>query len=330
MLTIGNIKLDSPLVLAPMAGISDLPYRILNRRAGCGFAFTEMISATALAHKSISTLKRLSTTADDRPLGVQIVGNDPELIKRALDTMSEYAFDLVDFNSACPVKKITSRGKGAGLLREPQKLQELLKMIVRSVTVPVTVKIRSGWTRESVNAVEVAQRAQDAGVKGLVIHGRTREQRYSGKVDYNIIREVKEALDIPVIASGDALTPELIVKLFNETGCDGVAIARGALGDPWIFRETTALLKTGTAAPGPGVHEIMQTMKEHLTSGIAFSGEKIGVLQFRKFFSWYTKGLAVRELKLKAFRATTGDEMLQLIDEIKNCENVKLASAQAN
>ena len=317
MLSIGNVKVTSPLILAPMAGISDLPYRLINRSFGCGLAFTEMISAIALAHKSKNTLKMLSATADDRPLGVQLLGGDPEIIKRALDIVSGYSFDIIDFNAACPASKVVSGGKGAGLLREPVKLQKLLKVMVENTSLPVTVKIRSGWDDTLINAVETALRAQDAGVSGLFIHGRTKTQGYRGTVDYNIIREVKEALKIPVIASGDALTPELIRKLFDETGCDGVAVARGALGNPWIFRDTVEHLKSGAVPSISNINETTRTMKEHLDLNVAFHGEKIGVLHFRKFFSWYTRGMTVKGLKVRAFRAGTRDEMLRLIDELQ-------------
>jgi len=317
MLSIGNVKVTSPLILAPMAGISDLPYRLINRSFGCGLAFTEMISAIALAHKSKNTLKMLSATADDRPLGVQLLGGDPETIKRALDIVSGYSFDIIDFNAACPASKVVSGGKGAGLLREPVKLQKLLKVMVENTSLPVTVKIRSGWDDTLINAEETALRAQDAGVSGLFIHGRTKTQGYRGTVDYNIIREVKEALKIPVIASGDALTPELIRKLFDETGCDGVAVARGALGNPWIFRDTVEHLKCGAVPSISNINETTRTMKEHLDLNVAFHGEKIGVLHFRKFFSWYTRGMTVKGLKVRAFRAGTRDEMLRLIDELQ-------------
>lgn len=317
MLSIGNLTLPSPLVLAPMAGISDLPYRMINRALGCGLAYTEMISVDALAFRSPTTLRMLFTNTEDRPLGVQIMGRDPEVIKRALENISEMGCDLIDFNAACPVKKVAAKGKGAGLLQEPLLLQELLELIVKYTDLPVTVKIRAGWDNASVNAVETALRSQDAGVKGLVIHGRTKKQMYRGGVDYDIIRKVKEALSIPVIASGDALSPELIKKMFDETGCDGVAIARGALGNPWIFRETTALLENGAVLSGPDVDEVTQTMKIHLDSIVEFLGEKIGVIHFRKFFAWYTKGMSVKELKARAFLTETRDEMLQLIEEVQ-------------
>jgi len=317
MLSIGHVIVPSSLVLAPMAGISDLPFRLINRSFGCQLAFTEMISANSLVRGSKNTLKTLSASSEKGPLGVQILGADPEGVKMALDILSAHSFDLIDFNAACPVKKVVSKGEGAGLLREPAKLQKLLKCMVEKSSVPVTVKIRSGWDETGINAPEVALRAQDAGVSGLFIHGRTRIQGYRGEVDYRIIRTVKDALGIPVIAGGDALTPHLIKKLFQETGCDGVAVARGALGNPWIFPETAEYLESGTASFRPDVYDITRTMKEHLTLNTAFYGEKTGVVLFRKFFTWYTRGIPVKGLKVLAFRAGTLDEMMRLIDEVQ-------------
>jgi len=317
MVSIGNVSIASPLVLAPMSGISDLPFRMINRSFGCGLAFTEMISSSSLAHKSKRTLRMLSSGMDDRPLGVQILGGDPDIIKRALEIASEYSFDILDFNAACPASKVVSKGKGAWLLREPVKFQKLLKVIVENAGVPVTVKIRSGWDETSINAVEMALRAQDVGVSGLFIHGRTRSQGYSGRVAYHIIKKVKESLRIPVIASGDALTPYLVKKLLDDSGCNGAVIARGALGNPWIFRETGEYLKGGTASFSPDVYEIARTMKEHLNLNVAFYGEKSGVIQFRKFFGWYARGMTAKALKVRAFNAGTGEEMLGLIDELR-------------
>jgi tRNA-dihydrouridine synthase B len=259
----------------------------------------------------------LSTTGGDRPLGVQILGDDPEIIRRALDILSGYAFDIIDFNAACPVNKVVSRGEGAGLLREPVKLQKLLKIIVENTRVAVTVKIRSGWDETSLNAGEIAFLAQDAGVRGIFVHGRTRMQGYSGEVDYTILREVKESVEIPVIAGGDALTPNLVKKLLDETGCDGVAVARGALGNPWIFPKTAEYLESGTVPFSPDVYELAQTMQEHLDLNISFHGEKTGVMIFRKFFAWYARGMAAKELKTRAFRAGTRDEMVNLIGELQ-------------
>ena len=318
---IGNLKLDSPLILAPMAGISDLPYRMINRSIGCGFAFTEMLSATALAYRSKGTMAKLTKAKEDRPLSVQLVGANLDIMKQAIEVLSDYPYDTIDLNAACPVKKVAGTGKGAGLLKEPLKMKKLLKLLVKNADVPVTVKIRSGWDESSVNAVDVALHAQDAGVSAVIIHGRTRAQRYKGTVDYNIIREVKEALEIPVIASGDALRPELIKRLFDDTGCDAVAIARGALGNPWIFPQTIEYLKNGTEPSPPHIQERIRVMTEHLASMVECNGKKLGIIQFRKFFGWYTKGLPVKELKVRAFHASTHEEMQQMINELEQLES---------
>lgn len=299
-----------------MSGISDLPFRLINRSLGCGLAFTEMISANSLIHKSSNTLKMLSSDVNDRPLGVQVLGGSADVVKRAIDILSEYSFDVMDFNAACPVSKVVSKGEGAGMLKDPAGLQRILRTIVEHSGVPVTVKIRSGWDETFVNAVDIALRAQDAGVKAIFIHGRTRMQGYSGTVDYDIISEVKRSAEVPVVASGDALTPSLIRKMFDETGCDGVVVARGALGNPWIFRATFDLLDNLNEASAPDLHEITGVMKKHLDLNVAHHGEKTGVIHFRKFFGWYTRGLAVKKLKCAAFRASNRDEMLRLIDEV--------------
>lgn len=317
MLSIGNIIIDPPLTLAPLAGISDLPYRLINRSFGCRFAFTEMISANALVHKSKNTLKMLSAAADDRPLGIQLLGNDPENLRRALEIISGYHFDSIDFNAACPVHKVVSKGEGAGLSKDPLRLQRLLKVIVEHSRVPVTVKIRAGWDETTLNAADLALQAEDSGIKGLIIHGRTKMQGYRGTVDYDIIKKVKESLSIPVIASGDALSPILIKKLFDETGCDGVSIARGGLGNPWIFTETAEYLKNGRLPLRPDIDETTRIMKKHLDMMMHFHGEMHGVKLFRKFFGWYTKGLLAKGLKARAFNACTGHEMFYLIDELK-------------
>ena len=269
-----------------MAGITDLPFRVLNRHFGCRLAFVEMISARALVYRNSNTLKMISTSEADRPLGIQLLGNDPAVMLKAMEVLQDYEFDILDINAACPVNKVTKRGEGAGLLREPSRLFEILKAVVAKSHRPVTVKIRAGWDQSSVNARDIALSAQEAGVNAVFIHGRTQEQGYSGNVDYDIIREVKEALTIPVIASGDALSPELIKKLFDETGCDCVAIARGALGNPWIFRETEQYLKDGTLPPRPDIKDIIMTMIRHLDLSIEADGDETGTTKFlMEYFS---------------------------------------------
>jgi len=304
-------------MLAPLAGISDLPFRMLNRSFGCGFAFTEMISARSLVYQSENTLKMLSTDPGDRPLGVQLVGNDKEVMKRAVDILSSRVFDLLNINAACPVDKVVRKGEGAALMKDPRKLRDLLRALADHSELAVTLKIRSGWDEFSVNALEVALQAREAGIKALFIHGRTRSQNYGGIVDYRTIAQVKAALDIPVIASGDALSPPLIKKLFDETGCDGVIIARGALGNPWIFRETDEFLKSGKIVDRPHIRDVAATMAAHLTMCCDFQGEVTGTMVFRKFFAWYTKSLyGSKPLREKAFHATTKRQMLDLINQL--------------
>ena len=314
MLTIGNLNLKSPLVLAPLAGITDLPLRMLSRSFGCELAFTTMISARSLAWSNIKTEKMLFTEPGDRPLGVQLLGADADMLCRALDRLDGYTLDIIDLNAACPVSKVVRKGEGACLMKEPEKLRDLLKVLVERSAVPVTVKIRAGWDNSTLNARDVALHAQDAGVSAVFIHGRTRAQEYRGRVNYSAIREVKEAMSIPVIGSGDAFSPRLIKKMFEETGCDGVAIARGALGNPWLFPETHAFLSGQPLPDRPAPDEIAGVMRRHLELCCSFHGDWLGTKLFRKFFSWYSKGfLRIKPLRIQAFATTTGTEMLDVI-----------------
>jgi tRNA-dihydrouridine synthase B len=256
----------------------------------------------------------LSTSSEDRPLGVQILGCEEKYIVRALEVLKDYKFSLLDFNAACPAKKVVRRGEGAGLMREPKKLQKILKLVVKNTALPVTVKIRSGWDEKSLNAREVALCAQDCGISALFIHGRTKMQGYAGAVNYALIRAVKKALKVPVIASGDILSGPLAVRMFEETGCDGICVARGALGNPWIFPQIEAYLKKHKPARFPSKAEIVRVMLEHLRACIDFYGEKNGVMIFRKFFCWYTKGFRkIRPLREKSSRVKTVKEMAAII-----------------
>jgi tRNA-dihydrouridine synthase B len=300
-----------------MAGISDLPFRLLNRKFGCELAFIEMINVRSLGYNSKKTKKMFSTLSKDKPLGVQLVGSEPKYMERGLDIAKQFKFDLLDFNAACPVKKVVNRGEGAALLKDPKKLQIMLKLIRKEFSVPVTVKIRIGWDNHSVNAREVAVASADAGVDAIFIHGRTRQQFYSGGVDYNEIARVKRSVSIPVIASGDNFSGPLIKKMFDETGCDACVIARGSFGNPWIFKQAKEFLKSGKIISKPGIDEVIKVMKEHLDSNIDFYGEKAGIVLFRKFFAWYTKNMAhVRPLREQATRAKIRHEMFELIEKL--------------
>lgn len=317
MLKIGNIALPVPIMLSPMAGVSDLPFRLISRSFGSPLAFTEMIDINAISQKDKRTTHMLSSSPEDRPLGVQFLGSSELQIPLAIERLHGHAVDLIDFNAACPSPKVTRKGKGAALMKEPKKLAGILSALVRESRLPVAVKIRAGWDADSVNARDVALHAEDAGITCLFIHGRTRTQGYSGVVDYAVIRDVKEALSIPVIASGDNLSLEKIKRMFNETGCDGVAIARGALGNPWIFSETISYMKDGTILPGPDIAERIAVMKRHLELSVAHWGEKRGVGIFHKFFIWYTRGLGgLRPLRDRAFRTGTKEGLIEVIDEL--------------
>jgi tRNA-dihydrouridine synthase B len=323
MLHIGKLKLKSRLILSPLAGISDLPFRMLCRRFGCELAFVEMINCRSISHKGKRTLKMLASEPGDRPLGVQLLGSEPSFALKSLEVLNKLrrdkiiAFDLLDFNSACPAKKVVRRQEGAGLMKDLPKLKTLLKLVVDNIDLPVTVKLRSGWDSDSVNAVEAALYCRDAGVKAVFIHGRTKTQGYHGKVDYEVIRKVKKAIDVPVIASGDILSAQLAKDMFERTGCDAVAVARGALGNPWIFSQIESLLSKGAIINLPSSEEILNVAKGHLEACVDFYGERNGVIIFRKFFSWYTRGFKkIRHLREKSSRAKTQADMRGLIEAV--------------
>jgi tRNA-dihydrouridine synthase B len=300
-----------------MAGISDLPFRMLCRKFGAELAFVEMINCRSISFKSRKTKHMLATLPKDRPLGIQILGCEEQYILKALEVLKGYEFDLLDFNAACPAKKVVRRGEGSSLLKEPKKFAKILKLVVKHSWLPVSVKIRTGWDKTCLNAREIALLAQDCGVSALFIHGRTKTQGYSGQVDYDMIRQVKQALQIPLIASGDVFSGSLAKKMFDETGCDGLAVARGSLGNPWIFKEIKEYLKSGKIIKLPAKAEIVEIMRSHLDACIDFYGEKNGVVIFRKFYIWYTKGMKkVRPLREKASRARTRLEVEKIIQEV--------------
>ncbi len=258
----------------------------------------------------------LLTLPKDKPLGVQILGCEEQYILKSLEVLKNYKFDILDFNAACPAKKVVRRGEGSGLLREPKKFAKLLKLVVKESWLPVSVKIRLGWDKDSVNAREIALLAQDCGVNALFIHGRTKTQGYSGQVDYKVISEVRKALNIPLIASGDVFSGLLAKKMLDETGCAGLAIARGSLGNPWVFKEIKEYLESGKIVSRPAEKEIAKVMLEHLDACIDFYGERNGVVIFRKFYTWYTKGLRkVRRLRERSSRVKTKEEVVKIISE---------------
>lgn len=289
-LKIGNVELDSPVALAPMAGVTDLPFRILCREQGCGLMCTEMVSAKALLYKNRNTKPLLETKPEERPVAVQLFGSDPEIMSEMALMLEEGPYDIIDVNMGCPVPKIVNNGEGSALMKNPKLAGEILSAMTRKLKKPVTVKFRKGFNDESVNAVEFAKMAEQSGAAAVAVHGRTREQFYSGKADWDIIRQVKEAVSIPVIGNGDIFTPQDTGRMMEETGCDGVMVARGAKGNPWIFSRIDHYLKTGEVLPKQGPEEVKQMILRHAELLVAFKGEYTAMREMRKHVSWYTAG----------------------------------------
>lgn len=317
MLKIGNLDLKSNVLLAPLAGISDSSFRLICREFGASFTFVEMINARAISHKNKKTKKMLAFAANDRPIGIQILGSEIPYLLKALDVIEPYGFDLLDFNCACPVRKVCRRGEGVALMKEPEKLGKILKSLKNRWPKPLTIKIRSGWDDSSRNAVTIAKTAQDAGVQAVFIHGRDKTQFYSGTVDYGIIADVKKNVRVPLIASGDIWSGPMAKKMFDETGCDGILAARGALGNPWIFGEIEEYLKNGTVLPPPSLDQVVTTILRHLELCLNEHGEKNGVALMRKFVGWYLKGRHnVRAIRQKINQLKTKGDFIALVESI--------------
>jgi len=316
MVKIGNVTLSTPLILAPMAGISSYPYRVINRQMGFELTYLEMISARSLSHLSRKTREKLLTGPDDGPLGIQLLAKDPQYILEGLERIKDYKFEILDFNAACPQKKITNNDKGAALLKDPKKLNSLLKCLIENSSKPVTLKMRLGWD-SSKDSLTIAKGAADAGVSAICVHGRTREQGYRDGIDYKAIAKIKKTLKIPIIGSGDILDAKLAKKMFDQTGVDAVTVARGALGNPWIFKEISEFLKTGQLTLRPKISELTQIMAQHLELIINLFGEKAGVIRFRKFYIWYTKGFAkIKPLRTQISQIKTRNGMLKRIQSL--------------
>jgi len=314
---IGNVKIDSPLIMAPMAGITSLPYRSLCREFGAKFAFAEMICLNAIIYNNPATKEMLSQDKHDSPVGFQALTAVEEDIPRALDMIPYFKYDILDFNAACPQRKVTSKGRGAALMQEPDKLAGLLKACVAYSKVPVTVKLRLGWDNARY-AVDLAKMCEDCGVKAVFLHGRTRSQGYHGTVHYEAMAKVKKALTVPMIASGDIFNGPLAKKMFDETGCDGLLVARGAMGNPWLIKEIEEHLKHVVVLPRPAGHEVARVMHKHLKMYVDFFGEQDGVNQFHKFFAWYSRGFhGVRPLRDKGMRVRGYDNFKKLIDDFE-------------
>lgn len=291
-LRIGNVTIEDPVILAPMAGVCNPPFRKLAKRYGAGMVCAEMVSDKALVHKNERTKHMLSIIPEEHPVSLQLVGYDIETMVKAAEMVNEQTpADIIDINMGCPVLKIYKNGSGAALARDPSYAAKIVDAVVKRIKRPVTVKFRKGWDDDHINAVEVAKAVEAAGAQAVTVHGRTAKQLYAGKADWSIISEVKSAVSIPVIGNGDVTTPEEAAQMMELTGCDGVMIGRGALGNPFIFREITHYLKTEQHMEPPSAKERIEVAIEHLHLLVAEKGEQVGVREMRKHAGWYLKGM---------------------------------------
>lgn len=290
LLKIGSVTLPNNLILAPMAGVTDLPFRLLCKEQGAGLLCMEMVSAKAILYKNRNTESLLEIDPRENPVSLQLFGSDPEIISKIAHQIEDKPFDILDLNMGCPVPKIVNNGEGSALMKNPKLAGEIIRETVKAIDKPVTVKIRKGFDDEHINAVEMAKIAEDAGAAAVAVHGRTREQFYSGRADWDIIRQVKEAVSIPVIGNGDLLTAEDVIAMEAQTGCDGFMIARGAQGNPWIFRQILHYFETGEHLAKPTLEEVTQMILRHARMMLEFKGEYIGIREIRKHAAWYTAG----------------------------------------
>ncbi len=290
-LQIGNVTLDNNVILAPMAGVTDLPFRLLCRKMGVGLNCMEMVSAKAIYYNNKNTEELLQVHPEEMPVSLQLFGSEPDIIAAMAARVQEGPYAILDFNMGCPVPKVVNNGEGSALMKNPKLVEGILTALVKAVDKPVTVKFRKGFTEQDVNAVEIAKIAEGCGVAAVAVHGRTREQYYSGHADWDIIRQVKEAVSIPVIGNGDVDSPQAARKMLQETGCDGVMIGRAAQGNPWIFRDVVRFLETGEVPAPPTAEEKRRVILEHANLQLQVKGEYTAVREMRKHLSWYTTGM---------------------------------------
>ncbi|MBS3887396.1 MAG: tRNA dihydrouridine synthase DusB [Dethiobacter sp.] len=311
---IGNITLKNQVILAPMAGVTDGPFRLLAKEMGCALVYTEMVSAKGVISAPEQTLQLARFAKEERPLGIQLFGSEPTVLAKAVAVCAAMEPDIFDINMGCPVKKVTGKGEGCALMREPKKAVSIVEAVCKTTTVPVTVKMRKGWDDQSVNVVEVAQAVEAAGAAAVTVHGRTREQGYSGKADWSAIARVKAVLKIPVIGNGDIWQPEDAKRMLVETGCDAVMIGRGSLGNLWLLQRTIHYLASGNLLPEPTIAERIELAKRQLDLVVNLKGEYSGVREMRKHLAWYFKGIPrAAAVRHRIMQAKTKAELLVIL-----------------
>lgn len=312
---IGNIEIENCLALGPMAGVTDLPFRLLCKEMGCNMLYTEMVSAKAILYKNKNTKELLNIDKNEHPVGVQLFGSDPDIMAQIAAQVEEGECDFIDINMGCPVPKIVNNGEGSALLKQPKLVEEILTKMVKAVNKPVTVKIRKGFENGTVYAVEIAKIAESCGVSAIAVHGRTREQYYSGKADWDVIKDVKKAVKIPVIGNGDIFSAEDAKAMKEYTGCDGLMVARGARGNPWIFREIKEYLENGNVIDKPTINDIREMIIRHAKMLVNYKGEYTGIREMRKHIAWYTAGLPhSAELRCMCNQIETMENLVETVN----------------
>ncbi len=311
---IGDLKFINPVFLAPMAGVTDLPFRRIVKNMGCSMVYSEMVSAKGLVYDNQKTEKLLAISEGEKPIAIQVFGREEDILSQAVKIIAEKEPDIIDLNLGCPAPKIVKGGYGSALMKEPKQVEKIVKAMNKSVNIPITVKMRTGWDDENINAVEIAKIAESAGAKAVAVHGRTREEFYNGQADWSVIQNVVNAVDIPVIGNGDVFSPQDAEQMLTETDCNGVMIGRAARGNPWIFKRVAHYLNTNELLPPPKPYEKIDMALIHLESLVDFKGEYIGIREMRKHAAWYIKGLRnCSNVKDELNSSESRDEMKKIL-----------------